>query len=468
MVVLKLALAGALLVVFLWKARTNGLFLLGIPVLMVMGESVFFDRMRPFWTPGRLDPQTHIMMWLFFVWLVTLLLLRRRERMGWFGPAKILLEEVPLLLIALLIAIHVLGAAAPTGDVGTALTRGVDLIYLVAGYLLVRGIVSRFTRTEVIEFLSAVVIVNTIAAGLYVVHQGLGMTIYTGGEYFATTFAGSTITRTFHFAPQFTMLALAFVLAKSRWTAGWLAVLAITVASVLVSYTRTLFVAVIVAVVIAIMVRELSQPNAARFARRSLVVLASMALIVAVFALALPTQSRYAVSRLSEFSSAKGVGDIGNWQVRQFKYNAVADVVDRADPLLGMGFPAPGSNPVDSRIYRYSADMTWIPILYYTGYGGLVLFGVLLAGFGLRGLRLATSTDEARRFLGQTYVITIALTVLVGFTAWTFMQPQIAPMGLWMLAFVAAEALKPAAEPVGAAVPAGKTLPSASHDLVAS
>ena len=72
MSVVRLAVPFALLMWFLWKARDNRLFILGIPVLMVMGPSVFFDLMRPFWTPGRLENTTHIMIWLVIAWAVIL------------------------------------------------------------------------------------------------------------------------------------------------------------------------------------------------------------------------------------------------------------------------------------------------------------------------------------------------------------------------------------------------------------
>jgi hypothetical protein len=452
MTLAKMAVAALLLAWFVWKARQNRLFLLGLPVLMVMGESVFFDLMRPFWTPGRLESQTHIMIWLTIVWGV--IVFRRGGsggRVSPFGPGRLLPEEVPLLILAAIVGAHVLGAAAPYGDIGGALTTAADLIYLLAGYVLVRGIVSRFSREQVIEFLTAVVLANTLAAALYVMHQGLGFKIYTGGEYFTTTFGGAEITRTFHFAPMFTLLALGFVLARSAWTPRWLAVLAVTVSSVLVSYTRTLLIAVAVALVLAIFVRELKNGDAGRLLRRSLVVLVSLALVFAVFSVALPAQSAYVVSRMSEFATAGGLGDIGNWEVRQFKYGTIADYVTRSDVFFGIGFPPAGSNPVDGLVYRYSADMAWIPIVYYTGYVGLALVGLALFGFVLRALRMAMLGSEERRYLGLTYFIVIVLTTLVSFTAWTFMQPQIAPMGLWFFAFVAAEALRQ--EPQLAAAP---------------
>ncbi len=469
MTLAKLGLATALLLWFLWKARKNRLCLLGIPVLMVMGESVFFTLMRPFWTPGRFTSQAHIMMWLVVVWVIIMLGARRsgRLRTGWFGPGRILTEEILLLLIFGLIAVQALVAGAASGDLASAVFSAADLAYLFIGYVLVRGIACQFPRDQIIDFLGAVVIANTIAAALYVVHQGLGVAIYTGGEYFTTVFQGVEITRTFHFAPQFTLLALGFVLARSRWTAGWLAVLAITTLSVLVSYTRTLLIAVIVAVIISVVVRELKLPDAGRLIRRTLVIAGCAGVIVVGFSIALPAKSEFTVSRLTEFASAGGVSDINNWRVRQQKYDTVNQIVLKTDPLLGMGFPAPGSNPVDSQVYRLSADMTWIPILYHIGYVGLALFGLALLGFGLRALLLTLGRGDERRYLGLTYLITIGLTVLVGFTAWTFMEPRVAPLGLWALAFVAGEALRPEREVTAGDAAPGEEEPAVLEEAVA-
>jgi hypothetical protein len=72
----------------------------------------------------------------------------------------------------------------------------------------------------------------------------------------------------------------------------------------------------------------------------------------------------------------------------------------------------------------------------------VALFAVLLAAFMWRALMLSLRPPEERRELALAYLITIALTAIMSFQQWTFMEPRIYPMGLWILAFVAAEALR--------------------------
>ncbi len=110
---------------FLWKARSNPLFLLGIPVLMVMGGSVFFENATPFWKPGRFDAVVLLMAWLDDRWAVTV---ARRSRLGDapigpFGAGRVLPEELPLIGIAILIGAHTVGAFAQSGDLGMAVSQ---------------------------------------------------------------------------------------------------------------------------------------------------------------------------------------------------------------------------------------------------------------------------------------------------------------------------------------------------------
>lgn len=463
---LRLAIPAALLLWFLWKARRNALFLLGIPVLMVMRGSVFFENMTPFWKPGRLDPVTLLMIWLVVVWVVTV---ARRSRsddapVTLLGAGRILPEELPLVGIAVLIGVHTAAAFASSGDLATAATQAAGVFYLVLGYVLVRGIASRATRAETAEFLSAVVIANTVACGLFVLHQGLHLPIYLGEANITYRAGGQFITRATTFSPVLNLLAIGFVLAKRRWTPGWMVVLAITLLAILVSLTRTLLLAAVLGLVIAIVARELRRPDFNRFARRIGAIVAASLIVVVGFSRLAPAYWSYLLKRLSEFSAAGGQADqVQNWEVRAVHWDAVVRVVSRIDLLAGAGFARPGWVTVNPDYYNWTSDMTWVPIIYMLGIAGLVLFGLLLAGFMARALSLSLRPPELRRELCLAYFITLALTVVMGFQMWTFMQPTDYPMGLWIFALIAVEALRPAEEPALAAAAESDT-----RDLVAS
>lgn len=467
--VLRLALPAALLLWFLWKARLNALFLLGIPVLILMGGSVFFQNVTIFQKPGRLDPATLLMVWLTLTWLVTV---ARRSgppdgetALGLFGPGRILPEELPLVGIAVLVGVHMLGSFGVSGDLGNAAGLASGTFFLVAGYLLVRGIASRATRAETNEFLAAVVIANTIACGLFVLHQGLHIPIYLGEANITYLTHGVDITRATVFAPMLNLLALGYVLAKRRWTFWWVVVLIVTLGAILVSLTRTLVIAALIGVVIAIIARELSRPDFARVARRVGAIAVLGVVAVVGFSRVAPAYWAFLLKRLGEFTSASGGGtQVHNWHLRVLHWGLTEKVVSRGDIIFGLGFTHPGQATVNPNYVHWTSDMTWLPIMYIFGFAGLVLVALLIGGFMARALALSLKPPEQRRELCLAYFITLALTVVMAFQMWTFMQPNIYPMGLWIFAFIAVEALRPAEE-VGAA---GVHVTRDAGELVAS
>ena len=382
------------------------------------------------------------------MWVVTLV---RRWRLddtplGPFGVSRILPEELPLIGIAALIVVHALGAFSVSGDLAGAVNVAAGIFYLVLGYLLVRGIASRATRAETEAFLAAVVIVNTVACGLFILHQGLHLPIYLGSANITYGAGGQAVSRGTTYAPMFNLLALGFVLAKRRWTPGWLVVLVITLLAILVSLTRTLLIAAILGLVIGIVARELSRPDFGRVARRVGAIVLAGAVVVVGFIRLAPAYWNVLLKRFSEFTSSSGT-QVQNWHLRAIHWDAVERVVARSDIFFGIGFPRAGSNPVDGLVYSYSSDMAWLPVMYRIGYLGLLLVGLLLAGFMARALWLSLKPPDARRDLCLAYFITIALTVVMSFQMWTFMEPSLYPMGLWLLAFIAAEALRPEETP---------------------
>ena len=189
---------------------------------------MFFNNARLFWVPGRLEPVDLMMIWLVIVWLVFFdfpLPARRRAVQGSrvFGPALSSPEEFVLIGIAALAALELPLTVLRFGAIGPALGEAKGFIYLFVGYFLLRGMFSRASRRDTIDLVTALVVVNTIAAGLFVLHQGLHLPIYEGvTEYQTLVFGGQVITRSFYFMPQ--LIALAWHSAspsRSGGSSGW-------------------------------------------------------------------------------------------------------------------------------------------------------------------------------------------------------------------------------------------------------
>ena len=447
MSVLRLAVPLALLAVFLWNAMSSPLCLLGIPFMQLMGSSVFIERLRIFTIGASLGAQVPIMVWLVFIWIVCGAIRsrsgeRRRELLT--RPAfRLLPEEALLLFVGVIACVHVLREFTLSGDMQSALGGALGFLSMIVGYFVVRDIVCSATRSEVVHFLGLVVIANTVAAALFVLHQGLHVHVYGHVEYSTVVFHGTLITRSFWFAPQLSGLSLAYVLARREWTGPWLTVLVITALSVWVSYTRTLVLIVIVAVVAALLVRETKRLDFARFLRRAIGIVAVGVAMLWVVLAALPTESAFFGQRVSELSSGLSGSGFADWNVRVNHFVSAEKAVARKDVLFGAGFPSPPSAEADT-VHRWSADMAWIAVVYNLGIAGVVLFGLIFVWSGARAYRLFVARSGAGEYLELVYLITLLATFLNTLISWVFMQTDFYPMGLWFFAFMAAEALRQA------------------------
>ena len=246
---------------FVFMARKDRLFLLGIPFLQFMKYSIFFEDVKPFWTPGRLDPNLMVLLWLAAVWLVAAVLRDDtpdgNPGIGPFGHKRLLAQEVPLLGLFALLIINVARAVFAYGEPADAANAALSVICLLGGYVLVRGIIAHASMSTILEFIEALVVVDTFAAVLYILHQGAGIPIYEVQANSEAIFQGQTISRVFWVMPPLLYLALAYGLSTPKWTLRtWLFVV-VTVVALFVSRNRSSVIIVGLLVLAAVVIRAL-------------------------------------------------------------------------------------------------------------------------------------------------------------------------------------------------------------------
>lgn len=441
------ALALVLLAYFLWKSLSMRVFLLGLPFLMYMGESVFFDKVKIFWVPQRLGPSTMIMFWLVVVWVISMDLVlphgERRKARHLFGPPLRLPEELILAVLAAVIVLDIVISSIRFGDPLTVLGQASGWLYLLLGYLLVRGIVAMAPTADVVRFLSALVVINAGAAVLYIANQALHIPFYTGSVSGVSVFHGQIIVRGFAFYPQMLLLTLAVLFAKPRWT--WLdpLILIVNIVAIWLSYTRSwLFVALLVLGVVLLV--RLMKARQMHLALRRLGGIALLVVVVGVAVLLLlPTQSSYFISRLNATQGPGGLASESSFAARKSFIVATYRHTSDIDSLLGVGFASPAQDTELGAVERWSADTLWVPVVYRLGLIGAALFvAVFFAYLGraaLTALRFAGNYE----YLGLVWLGVIAGTMMGTFVSWSVVNPNRFPLGLWPFAFLAALPLAP-------------------------
>jgi hypothetical protein len=457
------ALPALLLVYFARRSFRQRIFLLGIPFLMFQNLAVFFDYAKPFWVPGRLTPSDHLMLWLVIVWVVYFDLLLPASRSAAarpkvFGPGLSPPEELVLLGVGALVAFEVALTLLRFGELGATIGEAKGFIYLFVGYFLMRGMLCRASRADTIDFVTALVVVNTIAAGLFVLHQGLHLPIYVATEYLSITFMGQQITRSFYFMPQLLTLSLAFCFAKPKWNAFWVAVMVITLAALWVSYTRTLLVTALVVLVVVLAVRLVKARQAGRVFRRALAIVTILVVFGVVVFAVLPAQSRYFVSRLSKTTQTGNVSGDQNLQNRMGKLRRVYAWISPESRLLGQGFVTVGQEPTAIDIPWMSSDLVWVPVLYRLGLLGVVVVILLYVVAGWRALRMSLGGALDDEFLALVIFGTLVGTLLESLTSYGFMSPTRYAMGFWLFALLAAETCRRREE-------RAEPLPSATEEV---
>lgn len=462
------AVPGLLLLYFLARSTRQRIFLLGLPFLMYLGNSVFFENARIFWAPGRLNPSDHVMLWLVITWVIFFDLLlpsirRSEERPQLFGPALSTPEEVAVVAMVLLAVLQLVLTAARHAEVGAIFTQAKGTAYLFAGYFLIRGMLCRASRRDTLDFIKSLVLVNTLAALLFILHQGLHLPVYLVTEYQTITFMGQRITRSFYFMPQLLSLAIAYVFARRTWSVFWVGVVLVTLAALWVSYTRSLLVIALAELLVVLGVRLLKAKQAHLVVRRVGTLAAIVLALGLVAYTALPVQSQYFLSRIGMATSSGSVTGDPNLQNRIDKMKRVYAWIGSEGRYVGDGFTPSSQDPTVSTVQLMSSDLVWVPVLFRFGLIGVLLVALLYALMAWRALRLSLSGDGDAEFLALVLLGVVVGTFLEGFVSWTFLNPVRYPLGLWVFAFVAAEACRRRAELAEAPVPVSSPSLETAH-----
>ena len=441
--IVRILLPLALAAYFLWRARANRLFLLGIPFLQMMGYSVFFEMARPFWMPARLGQLGAMMLWIVIAWLYITGVVFPGKRMqrsrSVFGPPLRLPEEGFVLALAAMVFLQIIATWVSGVDAFEVVSQATGLICAFVGYFLVRGSVHQMQKEAVASFLKALVFVTVLAAMLFIIHQGLHVSVYALPEHFTFVFEGTVLTRSFLFMPPLLIFAGAWLMARRRIGLSVALGLVTIAAAVVTSYTRILIAAFLVelcAVFLLTWARstKLGLPFIGRFARWTVVAV----VLVTALAIVLPVGTRYAFSRVGPVANVLDVAAQGTFQGRAQKTTLVAGSLRGYDLVLGGGFRRIIGGLSAEVLETWSADVGWIQVLYRLGLLGLTLLGGMFATSAVRAVRLALSDDPWWSEWGVTWLAALVGSMTAILASWSFLWPTQMPLAFWMLAFVAA------------------------------
>jgi O-antigen ligase len=277
---------------------------------------------------------------------------------------------------------------------------------------------------------------------LFIVHQGLGVHIYDFPAYLTFEFNGQVLTRTFWFYPPFLILGLCVTVARPSWNAANIGLVLLFIVTVIVSYTRSEFLVAATVIFIVLGLRLLKERRPTLFLRRLSTIGAVLALVAVIMLVALPAQASYFLSRMASVTHASTIVGDEDLLARQVGLHTVASTVWDSSYAV-VGSPFGGAEDAAAQVNTWTADTTWVGVVYWTGVAGVLLIGALFVCYGLRALGLFLHSQETgSEVLGVVLFAMVIATFITSFFSWTFLNTFTYPMGFWLFAFIAGEASK--------------------------
>lgn len=420
---------------FVIKGNKQFLYFLAIPFLMFMSDSIFFENAKPFQIPGSLYDHL-IFIWLILLWLLSKIVTKHKIRRK---TSNSRLNTTDFCVVVLII-ISIIGLVRTVIEYYPMNTGVMDEFFietsLLFGYFIIKNWISSNEPQVVIEFLYSLVIINSIASFLFILHQGLHFNIYPTVEYMSESFQGQEITRSFWFMPQFLFFSVAFLLVfKNKYSLLSIALLIINLLAIIITYTIS---AIIIAALILFLYFVLTGLKKGKLGSTfgNLIKYAVMA-IVGFFVMSklLPGNINYLLSRVSEHTESQyTLKEPNDMDVRFSNTQLMISKIDRDKKMLGMGPVTEKQSSKVTEMKNNTADVAWSGVIFYWGFIGLSLFVLIYLFSSIQAFNFFMKFDGITSDLALILLLYIISQFIECFVSWTFLSGHGIAIGLWYFA----------------------------------
>jgi hypothetical protein len=426
-----------LVLFFLFKANKQPLFLLGIPFLMYMSNSIFFENAKPFQIPGSLYDQL-IFIWLIIVWLLSKVFFDNKFRKQR-GNIRLNVTDYSVIVLIVISIIGLVSAITNYYPFTTGLLQEFLIeISLFIGYFIIKNWISSNKTEIVVSFLYSLVIVNSIASILFILHQGLHFHVYIGEEYMSESFQGQEITRSFWFMPQFLLFSIAFLLVfAKKYSLVSIGLLSVNLLALVITYTISSLIIAILVLIIYFLLNGLKNGKLAT-AVKNLVIYALLGMgAVFIMSRFMPANTNFLLSRISEHTNSQYTEKEPNDMDVRFTNTAdVISKIDRDKKLLGMGPVTKVQATKFDEMQANTADIAWSGVIFRWGYIGLSLFVLIYIFSSFQAFNFFMKSDGIISDLALMLLLLIISQFIESFVSWTFLSGHGVTIGLWYFAIL--------------------------------
>ena len=426
-----------LLGIFLVKGFRKPIYFLGVSFLMYMSESIFFETVKIFQVPGRILPVLK-MIWMIIFWLLPFIFQLYIGR-GIKRSRQIAGTLDYLIIVLVFTTIVGLAVTLMTYPVTTGLIMEFFVLFsLFVGYFIIRDW-SFSCKPEVLKgFLLSLVMVNTLSAVFYILHQGAGLGIYDIEEYIEEIFGGERITRSFWFMPQFLFFSIAYLLVfRADRPLIYTVMLIINLGAVFITYSRSTLIVSLFLIVFYFIILGFKE-NRIGYIIKNIVLYMVIAVIGLIAVIKIfPTNAQYFQDRFRELTEERSPYQINSLEYRIERTAGVVESIDAGKIIFGMGPVTEDQEPSVPAMKSITSDMVWTGVAYRWGLIGVVAFILLYVYAFLKSYKIFVKSTGLISLMALMFMIILISQFLEGITSWTFLSGHGYATGLWYFAMVA-------------------------------
>jgi hypothetical protein len=438
-----------LVLFFLYKANKQPLFLLAIPFLMFMSNSIFFENAKPFQIPGNLYYQLGFI-WLTFLWLVSKTFFKDKFTRD-LRNKKLNIIDYCIIILIMLSVIGLVRIIMTYYPIITGIMEEFWIeVSLFISYFIIKNWISSNNPEVVVSFLYSLVIVNSLASLLFILHQGFHFNIYIAEEYMSETFQGQEITRSFWFMPQFFFFSIAFLLVFTKKSSFFTTVLLfLNLLAIVITYTISFVIIAIFIVIIYFILNGLKNRKLTG-AFKNLIIYAMLAMAgIFIMSKLLPANMAFFMSRISEHTESQyTLKEPNDMDVRFTNTALVISQIDSDKKLLGMGPITKSQASKVDQIQANTADIVWSGVIFRWGFVGLTLLILIYIFASFHAYNFFIKCDGIISDLALILLLYIISQFIESFISWTFLSGHGIAIGLWYFALLSSLSTFKASPPV--------------------
>jgi hypothetical protein len=423
---------------FIIKGIKEPLYFLGIPFLIFMDDSVFFNKARLFHNLGSLDKEI-IFIWLVMLWILSKVIRKNTQIPLFINSGKLSVTDYCIIGLSIISFSGLIMAYINYIDITNVFEEFFLQISIFASYFIIRNWTSENYPEVLVKFLFSLVVINGIACIFYLLTQGLHVIFYEGGG-MIEEFQGKDIMRSFYYMPPFFFFSIAFILVfPQKKTFYSIILLIVNLLAIFLTYTRTYLLIIVLLFLLYFVLTGIKKGKIDLILKNVSIFIFGGILIFFLLSKVFPTGTEYFFGRFAELNSPQSSSvDPNNLDVRWMNYGNILSHMDEDSKIFGMGSVTQKQVPIFDDMNGTTSDMVWTGVIFRWGFVGAILFSILYITSIIRALHSYFISEGILSNLALLFLLYIFSQTIEGFVSWTFLSGHGFTIGLWYFAMLSA------------------------------